>query len=502
MRVEAPRRGAGRPVMTMHRTLLACATALGLLFSSETRAEPSAPPIFCERYPTSATCLGGPASCDTCHDSTEPVDWNPYGEAVRKALGGPLSPSEFTLRLDLALGAIETADADGDGVSNRDEIQEGSLPGDPTSVPFEAVCPEDTTGMDYPICERSPRHILRKIHLDVCGRSPRWVEMEAFLEQSPEAQEAALHEALDVCLDSEHWLGKDGVLWQLAHPKVRPVAALKGSAVEVGPVPLANYDHDYQLYVWSQIDDHDARSVLTADFGVLRDDGPTRYYAATDTELEQECAFCLEPMQVERRVGNITSRWFLSYFVMFTPLPRAAASQAYRAYLGYDIARNEGLFPITVDQGFPVTEPADHDRSGVDAPGCATCHSTLDPLSYAFRNYTGLVSAPGYGRTQYIPDRLEQLWPDDTALHATPESGYLLAESYDNLVEWGQIAANSDAFAKAAVMDYWRLLVGRPPTADEGPEYESIWRRFQGEHDYSVERMLHDLVDTEAYGAI
>lgn len=55
---------------------------------------------------------------------------------------------------------------------------------------------------------------------------------------------------------------------------MRPVGAFKGSPEENGTIPIANYD--YQLFVWSQIDGHDARSVLAADFGVLRDENPTR----------------------------------------------------------------------------------------------------------------------------------------------------------------------------------------------------------------------------------
>ena len=70
-----------------------------------------------------------------------------------------------------------------------------------------------------------------------------------------------------------------------------------------------------------------------------------------------------------------------------------------------------------------------------------------------------------------------------------------------DLSEWAQVGASSDAFAISAVTDYWKLLVGHPPTAEEQAEFVSLWQRFKGPHQYSVQRMLHDLIRTEAYGA-
>ena len=69
---------------------------------------------------------------------------------------------------------------------------------------------------------------------------------------------------------------------------------------------------------------------------------------------------------------------------MFTSIPRTSAAQAYRAYLGYDISKMEGLQAV-------VDEPVDYDAKGVEAPDCAVCHRTLDPLTYPFSRYDGLV---------------------------------------------------------------------------------------------------------------
>jgi hypothetical protein len=62
------------------------------------------------------------------------------------------------------------------------------------------------------------------------------------------------------------------------------------------------------------------------------------------------------------RAGNMTSKWSLTYFVMFTALPRNAAPQMYRSYLGLDIAKQEGLYSV-------ASEPQDYDAKGVTAEG-------------------------------------------------------------------------------------------------------------------------------------
>jgi hypothetical protein len=63
------------------------------------------------------------------------------------------------------------------------------------------------------------------------------------------------------------------------------------------------------------------------------------------------------------------------------------------------------------------------------------------------------------------------------------------------------VAANSDAFARATVAQYWRLTMGRDPQPDETETFTALWEDFRDVHDYRVEPMLQDLVRTEAYGA-
>ena len=81
-----------------------------------------------------------------------------------------------------------------------------------------------------------------------------------------------------------------------------------------------------------------------------------------------------------------------------------------------------------------------------------------------------------------------------------PEAGSIFGQPVADLNEWVQVAANSDYFAKATVGDYWKLLLGHNPNDREQGEFEQLWRDLRGRHNYGVEKMLHDLIDTEAYG--
>jgi len=51
------------------------------------------------------------------------------------------------------------------------------------------------------------------------------------------------------------------------------------------------------------------------------------------------------------------------------------------------------------------------------------------------------------------------------------------------------------------VRDYWTLVLGATPGPADEREFDSLWQRLMTQHAYRVEAMLHDLIDTEAYGA-
>jgi hypothetical protein len=142
-------------------------------------------------------------------------------------------------------------------------------------------------------------------------------------------------------------------------------------------------------------------------------------------------------------------------------------------------------------------EPADYDNKGVGAEECAVCHSTLDPLTYPFSRYAGLGGGvPG----QYRPGRMTSyVDTEGLGILATPEAGVIFGQQVADLLEWAQVAASSDEFAQATTRDFWMLLMGEEPRPNETAEYGEVWSRFRGVNEYSVDAMLHDLIDTEAY---
>ncbi|QRK13259.1 hypothetical protein JQX13_26445 [Archangium violaceum] len=462
-----------------------------LFLSGEALAKPHAGGVFCATYPSAPACTGQQPACTYCHIA--PPQRNAFGAGLESHLAPgaprPLPDGDFTAALPTALRAVEAADADGDGVSNLEEIQRGTQPADANSFPVDSggcVAGTNPHNPQYDVCRYDTRFAYRRVLLDFCGQSPTYAQLKEFAALNADEQRTRLDAELDRCTQSEFWRGKNGQLWKLAHPKIRPVGSLKAGE-DKGAIPLADYYDDYALYTYAQIDDHDARDVMTAKYFVRRDTNPTRYSMVTSlpTQFVDEA----------HRAGNITSSWSLIYFVMFTALPRNAASQAYRAYLGHDIAKQEGLYSVP-------DEPRDFDNKGVTATACAACHATLDPLSYPFRNYQGLSLEAHNTSARYIPDRLETYFRDVApAITQTPEAGYIFGQKVNNLVEWAEVGANSDAFAIATVTDYWKLLIGHAPTPEEHAEFVATWQRFKGTHQYRVQRMLHDLIRTEAYGA-
>jgi hypothetical protein len=465
-------------------------------------AKPPGPSTFCAKYPQSAACTGAQPACTYCH--TSPPTRNAYGTSLEAALlpsaPRPLSDTDFQNGLPAALTAIEATDSDGDGVTNLVEIQKGTLPGDVKSFPNDVPCAGGGTNPRYKVCAYDYRYVFIKLRLDFCGGSPTYAEVQSFM-AVPEAQKAAqLDTVLDTCLRSEFWRGKNGQLWEIAHKKIRPVGTLKAGPEEQGQIPLADYYDDYNLFAWAQIDDHDARDILTADFFVRRSTAPTTYSCvmqlgdAPRAGCTNSSTALIQGVDRTHRSGALSTAWTLAYNVMFTALPRNAAAQAYRSFLNLDIAKQEGLYAIN-------NEPMDYDAKGVGAPLCKQCHATLDPLSYPFRNYNGLTGSNSQV-VRYVPNRLETLFPNLAPnISMTPEAGYIMGQSVQNLREWGTVAANSDAFAVATVMDYWKLLMGAGPTPEQMPEFTTLWQRLKTPNNYSVQKMLHELIKTEAYGA-
>lgn len=462
--------------------------ALLTLIASAAWAKPPAPAAFCAKYPSSQQCNGTQPACTYCHVAAP--QRNAYGAALENVMlpgaPRPLSDGDFTMALSGALTAVEALDSDGDNVSNLIEITRGTHPADPNSFPRDIPC-AGGANPQYKVCSYDLKYTYRKLLLDFCGFSPTYGMIRTFEGLgTDELRRTFLDQELDRCLATDFWRGKNGVLWKLAHPKIRPVGSLKAGE-DSGQIPLADYYDDYALFAYAHTDDHDVRSVLTADFFVTRTGtNPTVYSTVT--------AKSTQAVDQAHRAGNMTTAWTLTYFVMFTALPRNAASQMYRAYLGLDIAKQEGLYSV-------ATEPRDYDAKGVQAAACAACHATLDPLSYPYRNYNGLSGSQSQF-ARYVPNRMETFFSNQgPIITQTPESGVIFNQPVSSLVQWGQVAANSDEFLRATVSDYWKLLMGHAPTAEENAEFVTLWRDLKATHNYRVKPMLHQLIRTEAYGA-
>jgi hypothetical protein len=474
---------------TLHDRLLAvtCSLVPGVI-AGDAEAKPSAPREFCSVYAGAPECLGRTITCTKCHTSTQPVAWNNYGVAVFAGLAG----RAFDDHLGEALVSIEADDSDGDGLSNLEEIEIGTNPGDPLSQWMPLPEPMGPGNDYYDVGEYDPTFAFRRVRLLFCGMSPSFEEVEAFGSLEYEAQRAALHENLSTCLQSEHWI--DEALVELAHPKIRPVTAYGADttiSVMGFVITVADYDWDYRLWQYVLTGDRDAREMLTAQYHVDRDEsGALAVVEGVIPSPPQRFAGG-QPIEPEHRAGMLTTQWNLFLNTMFSAVPRVTAGHAYRAFLGLDLSLQQGIDPVH-------GEPLDLDAKGVDAPACAQCHSTLDPLAYAFAEYEGfdMTNAPSLVIGTYRPDRPASRIPGWE--EASPDS-IVLGQKVGSLVEMARVMADSPEFMRNLANTFFVYAVGHEPQPDELAEFDAVWTSLP-EDGYSANRLLHRLIDTDAFG--
>jgi hypothetical protein len=470
---------------------------------------------------------------------------NPYGFQIAEALlpgdPRPLEANRFAEGLPAALAAVAALDADLDAWTNEDEIAAGADPANADDAPAAGPCRDGDPTDGYEVCSYDPVYAFRRIAYDFCGRAPERDAARAVAEAVARGEDVTptLRAALATCLDSEAWIGRDGRVWRLANTRIRPLAAISSNPNESdGAIPLADYLQDYAFFVWTQTDGRDARDLLLGDYFVEWNPGPPTTYTRYEVgdplqellpvvlagEVDPGAFGAAQFVEPERRAGMITHRWFLMSNTMFTAVPRTTAAQAYRAYLGFDIAKLEGLHPA-------ATPLVDYDSKGVTAPNCAVCHTTLDPLTYPFTRYNGIgggddgLASGGlldslcgedgeppsspldlFGSFSlpfsYDADRMESFTGTDGALVAeTPEAGLLFGQPVSDLRQWATVAVAHPAFAENLVRMWWEDLLGASPRGDQQATFQRLVDDLRGRHGFSVEAMLHDLVLTEAYGA-
>ncbi len=480
-------------------------------------AKPQGPHLFCQANADFPSCAGTAIACNYCHLSQPPA-FNPFGKCFQATLinEGLLFPSSKE-DMSSALSMLAAQDCDEDGIKNEEEIRRGSLPGDPSSQPSSNPCINGGTFEDdsaYKTCSYDQDYVYKKVWIDFCGESPTFDEYHEFKQLSSQNKTLEIDQVLDKCFDSDHWLGKDGVIWQIGHYKIRPVGSVKLGEDE-GLIPIVDYYADFNLFVWSQIDNNDARDQLLADFTVTRSGGkgiPTRYSQQTPSRLLDG-----QVMQEDRRVGLLTTFWNLGFYLNYTAVARVLVAQAFRAYLGISMSKMQGLNPPPIEDSLFQ----DYDAKGVDRPECAVCHTTIDPIAYPFRNYNGLTgtssvlqgqNASGLSSVSNLGDeenltplsyslpRLEFYEDVMPGISKMPEAGFIMGKRVENLYQWAEILVNSDQFAANSVRDYWKVLIGSDVKSYQQKEFKKLWENFKSGHSYSIEAMLRELVKTEAYG--
>lgn len=437
------------------------------LWALTAEAIPQNARFFCERYQESPLCVQQATACTTCHIQAPSL--NPYGRDLKAELvkfpDYDRKPASFQKYLASATLVIESVDSDADGTRNGLEIDAGTGPGDETQKP----------GQDA-LLVFDAELALRRIALLFCGTSPSLEALQQHRDQvDPILKKQLRQDLLGECLRSEYW--KKEALQRMADDKIRPNSAL-GPAGD--PFILGDYYYDYRLFAYILSEGRDARDLLLAQYHIndkgQRVEGPIPSKSVSGRSVLGNG----QPLQVDKRYGMITTQWFFSTNTMFATIPRNTAAQAYRSYLGMDIAKSEGLYPID-------HEPSDYDKKGVAQAACAFCHSTLDPLSYAFTPYAGL-NIPRAEAGTYAADHRQY-----------EAKGYLMGEPVADLGEWARKAADSDAFKQNLALMFFRYAVGRSPAnSQQRADYAMLWNNLDDDG-YSADRLIHRLVETLSF---
>lgn len=465
------------------RSLRSTFFLLTLLVSAGASALPTAPRAVCandELIGDVAACSGALPSCVLCHAGAPQL--NDFGTAVADALynNSAYDFDNFDEHIASAVASINGADTDGDGLTNLEELVLGTMPGDVSSHYTAPAAPAGKTNTTYNVGSRDALFAYRRVVSSFCGRSPTFDEVSAFRALSDDsAREGALHDALDSCVATDYW--RNEALHRLADAKIRPLQSIGFD----GLIPLADYDYDYRLFSHIMSGDRDVRDLLRATYHIDEDGN------VVDGVIPRPEGSLLEtggqPLEIEHRAGMLTTQWFLMNHTMFSALPRTTAAQAYRAYLGLDIARGEGIHPV---EG----EPLDVDDRSVRAAECAVCHSTLDPLSYAFSYYNGIAGRRGGTAVTGLYDPQRVTWPEDSMMFGIPVA---------TLPEWARVASEQDAFFATVARTLWIGAFGHRPGPGDRVEFEALWHDLKQRADDGdvprAEDLLHALIDTDAF---
>ncbi|MFW7378710.1 MAG: hypothetical protein ACOH5I_07885 [Oligoflexus sp.] len=423
-------------------------------------ASPVGTTIFCQKYAGAPACNDEAASCNVCHAG--PPGLNPYGDSIVQNLNGDLASGLYE-----TLDKIDELDSDGDGVNNREEILFGGHPGNRAIAPIRDVQIEYDREMAF-----------KRVMVNYCGRPASYQELQNL--NAAADQKAFMHEQLDQCLDSDYW--KNEALHRLADRKIQPLSTIGFG----GNVVIGDYRYDYWLFSYIMSGDRDVRELLSAQYHIDANGNKIEGTIAREEAPQIGERIVIaggQPLAPQRRAGMMTTQWFFANFTMFSQLPRNTASQVYREYLGLDIAKGEGLMPVP-------NEPRDVDNINIAQAECAVCHSTLDPLAYAFSTYVGIETVQAFlfnTNGTYRAGRAP--WEAD---------GVLFGQPVGDLLEWAEIARNSDQFKKNIAHMLFTQALSREPMPHETEEYDALWQGLPADG-FSANRLIHRFVETNAF---
>jgi hypothetical protein len=454
--------------------------ALAVIASAPVAAKPPAAHVLCQTYPDSPLCVGRTVSCSACHTAAPLL--NPYGDAVEVALindGYEFFPdqeeTDFVVRLRRLLPTLDRDDSDRDGISNLEELSLGTMPGDAQS---HFVAPAVEGSWD-------PRFAYRRAKVAFCGEPPTYDEM-ATVPTDESGGRMAVQTLLDTCLASDFW--RNEALHRMADRRIRPQHAV---GYDLGNAfALADYRYDYRLFSYAMSGNRDVRDLLLGTYHI----GPSGDRVEGAFNVAGEGGALGQPLAPAQRAGMISTAWYLAIHTMFADLPRTAAAQAYRAYLGEDISLSEGLRPV---EG----EPVDVDGKGVTGRTCNVCHSTLDPLSYAFAAYEGIQ---GGATGTFSAARLRRVRGTSTTHASILGTNLDTNPAYNpatvGLRGWATVATQDVGFARTVVFMLAEHALGRTPTPQDTLELLPLVERLRGMHAFRAEASVRDIVNSDAFG--
>ena len=453
-----------REGILMRRDLWLVIVAVGyLVATSPGMATTEATTIFCQKYDAAEACANEAVSCNMCHAG--PPSLNEYGLDLKENTNG-----DFNANLYEALDKVKDLDSDGDGATNEEEIKFAGHPGN------KEIRPSMDVQVSY-----DRELAFRRMKTVFCGAPVTYAEVQAL--NSAADPKAFMHTELDKCLASDYWTGE--ALHRIADKRIQPLSTIGFG----GNVVIGDYRFDYRLFSYVMSGDRDVRELLSADYHIDENGNKIEGAVAREEGFQLGERIVIaggQPLDPARRAGMITTQWFISNNTMFAPLPRNSASQAYRGYLGLDLAKGEGIIPV-------ANEPRDVDNKNIAQPDCAVCHSTLDPLAYSFASYNGIEVSIAllFGNPIGTYDAGRTPWGGD---------GVIFGQPVNDLLEWAEIARNSDAFKKNTVHMIFDHALSREPLPHEADEYNKLWEGLATEDGYSVNKMIHRFVETGAFG--